>query len=708
MMKRTWILAGLLCLISFVDLPAQQRTPIVQVVDLLMPMAPMTIPIAGKTHVVYELHITNFLPVDAVLSRLQVLAAGQSGISIADYRGGEIIKRIGRPGLRRDHPSTDVIGPGMRAVVYLWIELADASAVPAALRHRLELDILRPTGSVRAVVEDRPRNLSTDAPVVLHPPLRGGPWTAIYDPLLMGGHRTAIYTLDGHARIPARFAIDWIRVPPSGAIEKDPARRSPDWNGYGAEVLAVADAVVAAAMDDIPENADDAATAKPVAPENASGNYVALDLGRGQTAFYEHLKRGSVTVKTGDRVKAGQVIGQLGNSGSSSIGPHLHFHVSDANSPLAAEGLPFVFTRFQQLGAFPSLAALIGGSAWVVNPDRRAITRSLERPGANSVIQFVQGPAVGAAQDASFNRARANSRLFERAVHAAQRVLHAWLKHADPETQLLPDRPLADRSRLVYTPHNSGADLYPYLILTSHLTDPDLYRGRMMEMLRNEVRYTSATRSIPGDLNLATRVLGSRSFFGAGEYAKDGLIAVTEYLGRTPWFYRMVDMIADAMTEAPVATRFGSLPAADAETNGDYLQALVRIAAMTGDRRFLEWARRIGDAYIEEVLPGSGGVPGHTWDFQSHKGERRLRLRDHGNETIVGLVMLFALEHQLGSPRAASYRPVIQRMLDRVLASANADGLLYNEVNVDTLEPIDRGLSDNWSTCTAPSTAITL
>jgi hypothetical protein len=35
-------------------------------------------------------------------------------------------------------------------------------------------------------------------------------------------------------------------------------------------------------------------------------------------------------------------------------------------------------------------------------------------------------------------------------------------------------------------------------------------------------------------------------------------------------------------------------------------------------------------------------------------------------------------------------------MLDRVLASANPDGLLFNEVNVDTLEPIDRRLSDNW------------
>lgn len=312
------------------------------------------------------------------------------------------------------------------------------------------------------------------------------------------------------------------------------------------------------------------------------------------------------------------------------------------------------------------------------------------------LIVFIQALALPAAQDDASVRARANAAQFERSVAASQRVLQAWLAHADEQTLLLPDRPYPDRSRRVYTPHNSGADLYPYLILTAHLTDPDLYRGRLMEMLRSEVQHTTVQRSIPADLNLATHRVGAASFFGAAEYAKDGLIAVTEYLGRTPWFYRMVDMMADAMTDAPVPSRFGRLPAADAETNGDYLQALVRIASMTGDQRFLAWARRIGDAYVEEVLPGSGGVPGYTWDFDKHSGAPRLRLRDHGNETIVGLVMLFALEQQLGSPRARSYRPVIQRMLDRVLASANPDGLLYNEVNVETLAPIDRVLSDNW------------
>ena len=293
-------------------------------------------------------------------------------------------------------------------------------------------------------------------------------------------------------------------------------------------------------------------------------------------------------------------------------------------------------------------------------------------------------------------RARANGAEFEAAIAATRRLLHVWLSHADPRTLLLPDRLEADRSKWIYTPHNSGADLYPYLILTAQITDPDLYEGRMIEMLRNEIRYTSAKGSVPGNLTFATGDLGPPSLFGAGEYAKDGLVAVTEYLGRTPWFYRMVDMIADAMEQAPVTSRFGKLPASDTELNGDYLQTLTRLAMMTGDRRFLDWARRIGDAYIDEVLPGNFGVPGMQWDFDKHTGDRRLRLRDHGNETVVGLTLLLAVEHQLGTDREPRYRAAVQRMLDRILESAKPDGMLYNEVDAETLKLLDDRLSDNW------------
>jgi hypothetical protein len=322
---------------------------------------------------------------------------------------------------------------------------------------------------------------------------------------------------------------------------------------------------------------------------------------------------------------------------------------------------------------------------------------------ARSALLFaIAAIAVGLARQPPTPAASARERgqRFERAVSAMDRLLRAWLARADERTLLLPDRltpPGASKpAAREYTPHNSGADLYPYLILTSHLTDPELYRGRMMEMLRNEVRFTSAEASIPGNLDLATGRLGPPSFFGAGEYAKDGLVSVTEYLGRTPWYARMVDMIADAMERAPVDSRFGRLPASDSELNGDYLQVLARLAPMTGDPRFNAWARRIADAYVDEVLPGNHGLPSKEWDFTKHTGDGRLRLRDHGNELVVGLVLQYTNERRWQGARAAKWQPVIARMLDRILQSANADGLLFNEVDAATLQPIDKGLSDNW------------
>lgn len=287
-----------------------------------------------------------------------------------------------------------------------------------------------------------------------------------------------------------------------------------------------------------------------------------------------------------------------------------------------------------------------------------------------------------------------NADAYHRDMAASGRTLQAWLRDADAKTTLMPDR--VDGEARVATPHNFSADLYPYLILTARLTDPALYSGTMMEMLRNEVRYMTADGSVPGNLDLKTGVLGPPSLFGAGEYAKDGLITVTELLGRTPWFHRMSDMIADAMDRAPITTRWGRLPAADGELNGDFLQVLVRLSTMTADPRYLAWARGIADAYVEEVLPGNFGVPSTRWDFVTHTGEAQLRLRDHGNELVVGLTLLYALESDLKSDRAARYGSAVRRMLDRILDSANADGMLYNQVDARTLAPSNDGLSDNW------------
>ena len=76
------------------------------------------------------------------------------------------------------------------------------------------------------------------------------------------------------------------------------------------------------------------------------GNHIVQDLGDGNYAFYAHLQPGSITVKVGDELSAGQTIAKLGNSGNSDA-PHLHFHVIDGPDPLMANGLPFVIKQFR-------------------------------------------------------------------------------------------------------------------------------------------------------------------------------------------------------------------------------------------------------------------------------------------------------------------------------------------------------------------------
>ncbi len=362
-----------LCILLFA-FAAQARPKIVQSLDVDIPVAPRPVVVAGKRVLAYELHLTNLRPIDVTLTRIEVRDAVR-GTQLAEYRDEELARRLGRPGLRPAPPDQRILGGGMRAVLYVWLALDDGIASPTRLRHVIESE---------ALMEGAEIAVRSESPLVLDPPLRGGPWVALYDPLMIGGHRTAIYTLGGRARIPARFAIDWIRLGEDGSTAHGDASKVANWHGYGADVLAVADGLIAEAHDDIAgaETIDASQGAMPL--ETASGNYVILDLGGSRFAIYEHLLHGSIRVKKGDRVKRGQVIAQLGNTGSSSSGPHLHFHVADASATLEAEGLPYVFRNFDVIGAFDSIKEATSGVRW----KELSSARRMELPGANVVVTF--------------------------------------------------------------------------------------------------------------------------------------------------------------------------------------------------------------------------------------------------------------------------------------------------------------------------------
>ena len=121
--------------------PAAQRTLIDLPVEMMVPLAPTPVKGDGKTHLAYELHLTNFAPLELTLHRLEVL--GGDGKPLAGYEAAELGARLGRPGLPASADKQRLAG-GMRAVVYLWLTFETESAVPAVLGHRLTVKIGAP------------------------------------------------------------------------------------------------------------------------------------------------------------------------------------------------------------------------------------------------------------------------------------------------------------------------------------------------------------------------------------------------------------------------------------------------------------------------------------------------------------------------------------------------------------------------------------
>jgi murein DD-endopeptidase MepM/ murein hydrolase activator NlpD len=193
-----------------------------------------------------------------------------------------------------------------------------------------------------------------------------------------------IYTVEEKRRIPGRFAIDFIRLNNEGKYANGTDDEIKNWYGYGADVLAVSDGVIASTCDDFSESA--ALSTHPSYPaEKATGNYVSIDIGNERMVFYEHLKPGSIKVKSGQKVKKGDVIASLGFTGQTT-GPHLHFHVADKNSYLGAEGVPFVFESFIILGSYADMSKF-GKEVW--EPAKNSGQRiRAERPVPNAVIKF--------------------------------------------------------------------------------------------------------------------------------------------------------------------------------------------------------------------------------------------------------------------------------------------------------------------------------
>lgn len=365
------VLAGSIASSALAQDPAKPTTPprpIDAPIDTTVPVPPTAFRADGKVHLVYELHVTNFARPEIVLTRLEVLNGDRP---LGTFSSDDFAKMVTRPGVQTKDPLR--IEGGLRAVVFVWVALDSANDVPALVDHRITLN----------VADDELTSTCARTPVIkgavsISPPLKGDGWLAANGPSNTSGHRRSPIPVGGGVHIAQRFAIDWLQLRDEGGSFKGDRLDNKNYRCYGSDVMAVADATVVTVKDGIPQNVPGInSRAVPITLETVGGNHVILDLGAGHFAFYAHLQPGQIRVKTGDRVKRGQVLALLGNSGNSTE-PHLHFHICNMNSPLASEGLPYALD-FEVMGK---------GMGW--KPSGAAVERrSQEMPLQNAVVRFL-------------------------------------------------------------------------------------------------------------------------------------------------------------------------------------------------------------------------------------------------------------------------------------------------------------------------------
>ena len=316
----------------------------------------------GKNSLAYELYIRAPCEGEMEISSVEVLSGKGERLALFD---GELLKSH----LRK--PDRAVQG----SVAFLWLDFDRGGRMPDSISHRVRYL----EGGAERVSEGAAVRIPKTKPVSIAPPLRGDGWVAANGPSNDDHHhRTSVLSVNGAPFIGQRFAVDWMKLGDDGRIFRGRGKHNSDYPCYGQELLAVADGVVADARDGIPENNPlTVERAVPMTIGTLAGNYVVLKIGEKRYAFYAHLIPGSLRVKIGDRVKRGEVLGLLGNSGNSDA-PHLHFHLCDGMDFLFSEGIPYALASYSLDGRAENLEELFTKrKAWKPSGPRTKVSGEL-------------------------------------------------------------------------------------------------------------------------------------------------------------------------------------------------------------------------------------------------------------------------------------------------------------------------------------------
>jgi hypothetical protein len=336
----------LLLITSLVILPvfaaATNVTPGRLAVNILQTPTPLLA--ASKYFLVYELYLTNFQKTPISLTAVDIKGPDKTDVAF-HFSDTELATMLQTPGNPNDvTPLT--LAPGITKILFLWLPFDSFQKLPDTLLQKISYVSPSENKQQYVVAMDR-MAINKIEPVFVSPPLAGDRWLAGNGPSNTSPHRRAGMPVNGHVYFAQRYAIDFIQIGENDLSYAGDEHKNQSYYCYGVNALAVNDGKVVAIMDGIPENtpASGRLAISPITLENVGGNYILIDIGNGKYAYYAHLIPGSLKVKVGDKVTRGQVIAKVGNSGNSSE-PHLHFHIVDKPTPIAADSIPYAFDEF--------------------------------------------------------------------------------------------------------------------------------------------------------------------------------------------------------------------------------------------------------------------------------------------------------------------------------------------------------------------------
>jgi hypothetical protein len=144
--------------------------------ELDVPVAPAPVRVGNVPRLVYELRIRNNASSTVHLSQLEVVTADPKAERIATMKGSELCADIGYPERNPPPQESCDIAAGHWAIVYLWLPIMPAARVPPKFLHKLIIEFPGSSGPSVATIMGAPFQVDGHDPVVLGPPVKGGPW----------------------------------------------------------------------------------------------------------------------------------------------------------------------------------------------------------------------------------------------------------------------------------------------------------------------------------------------------------------------------------------------------------------------------------------------------------------------------------------------------------------------------------------------------